>query len=87
MIKKLNWACASTVLKKKVKEVIDTIDHCDLNKHPAFEVLNPSSEHIAMYLYDELVDKLNHKRYHLYSVAVSETDNQGLIYYGPAQQQ
>lgn len=71
-----------TVLKKYVKEVIDTIDHCDLNKHEAFLVLNPSSEHIAKYIFDNLVTKLDHKRYSLYCVSVSETDNQGLIYYG-----
>lgn len=74
-----------TILKRYVKEVIDTIDHCDLNKHEAFLVLNPSSEHIAMYIYDNLVKKLNHDRYSLYSVSVSETDNQGLIYYGNKQ--
>ncbi len=72
-----------TVLKKHVKEVIDTIDHCDLNEHQAFAVKNPSSEHIAMYIYDNLVEKLQHRRYNLYSVSVSETDKQGLIYYGP----
>lgn len=72
-----------TDLKKYVKMVIDTIDHCDLNEHEAFRVLNPSSEHIAAYLFDNLVDKLKHERYFLYSIEVSETDNQGLVYYGP----
>lgn len=71
-----------TVLKKHVKEVIDTIDHCDLNEHPAFKKLNPSSEHIAAYLYDNLASKLQHDRYALLSIEVSETDNQGLVYYG-----
>lgn len=71
-----------TVLKKHVKEVIDTIDHCDLNAHAAFQDRNPSSEHIAMYLYDNLVDKLHHERYALHCVTVCETDNQGLTYYG-----
>lgn len=72
-----------TVLKKHVKEVIDTIDHCDLNKHDAFTIVNPSSENIAIYLYTNLQEKLDHKRYSLYSVSVAETDNQGLTYYGP----
>lgn len=72
-----------TVLKKHVKAVIDTIDHCDLNEHEAFKVLNPSSEHIAQYLFDNLVEKLHHERYCLHCVEVSETDNQGLVYYGP----
>lgn len=72
-----------TILKKYVKEVIDTIDHCDLNEHEAFKVRNPSSEHIAVYLFENLAEKLHHDRYSLYSISVSETDNQGLVYYGP----
>jgi len=62
--------------------VVDTLDHCDLNEHPAFEQKNPSSEHIAMYLFDQLETTLNTDRYQLYAVEVSETDTSGVIYYG-----
>ncbi|MFV0439376.1 MAG: 6-carboxytetrahydropterin synthase QueD [Desulfopila sp.] len=71
-----------TVLKKHVKEAIDTIDHCDLNEHAAFQTRNPSSEHIAQYLFELLVDKVKHERHALYSIEVRETDKQGLVYYG-----
>lgn len=70
------------VLKKEVNKVIDTLDHRDLNEHPAFLEQNPSSENIAAYLYEELQDCLNHERYSLYSVTVFETDTSGLTYYG-----
>ena len=71
------------VLKKHVREVIDTLDHRDLNEHPAFQDRNPSSEYIAVYIYDHLKDVLRHDRYNLHSVTVRETDNSGLTYYGP----
>lgn len=69
-------------LKLHVNEVVDTLDHCDLNEHPAFAQKNPSSEHIAMYLFDQLETTLNTDRYQLYAVEVSETDTSGVIYYG-----
>ena len=70
------------VLKQIVNEVIDTLDHRDLNLLPAFRDKNPSSEHIAEFLFDALQDRLSHDRYRLYSVTVMETDNSGLTYYG-----
>lgn len=71
------------VLKKHVNKAVDELDHRDLNEHPAFQDRNPSSEHIAAFLYDMLKPELEHDRYHLYSVEVWETDTSGLIYYGP----
>ena len=71
------------VLKKKVKAVIDQLDHKNLNELPAFKHINPSSEHIARYLFDELRPELCHERYSLHSVTVFETDTSGLTYYGP----
>ena len=70
------------VLKKEVNRVVDELDHCDLNEHRAFLNQNPSSEHIAMYLFAELKDGLHTDRYDLYAVQVRETDSSGVIYYG-----
>ena len=70
------------VLKLHVNEVIDTLDHCDLNEHPAFTVKNPSSEHIAIYIFEQLKETLHTDRYRLYAVEISETDSSGVIYYG-----
>ncbi len=71
------------ILKKVVNTAIDTLDHQDLNELPAFQDKNPSSEHIAAYLFEDLQPKLQDDRYRLYSVEVWETDSSGLIYYGP----
>lgn len=70
------------VLKKIVGAVVDKLDHNDLNTLPYFQDRNPSSEHIARFIYDEVRPQLASDRYALYSVTVLETDSQGLIYYG-----
>ncbi|HBI14097.1 MAG TPA: 6-carboxytetrahydropterin synthase QueD [Desulfobulbaceae bacterium] len=70
------------VLKGIVNRVIDELDHQDLNDLPAFRDINPSSEHIAMYLFDRLKRELTSDRYTLSSVRIQETDSSGVIYYG-----
>jgi 6-pyruvoyltetrahydropterin/6-carboxytetrahydropterin synthase len=70
------------VLKKIVKEVIDKLDHNDLNNLHYFQEINPSSEHIAIFIFDEVSSLLSDDRHSLYSVSVLETDTQGLTYYG-----
>ena len=69
-------------LKKDVNRVVDDLDHRDLNEHPAFLDRNPSSEHIAMFIFGELKDELKTDRYELHSVQVRETDSSGVIYSG-----
>ena len=69
-------------LKQTVNAVVDELDHRDLNEHPAFHAINPSSEHIAMFLFETLKERLQTERYRLYSVEVRETDSSGVVYYG-----
>jgi len=69
-------------LKLAVNTVIDELDHHDLNEHPAFRDINPSSEHISMFLFQALKEVLQTERYSLHSVEVRETDSSGVVYYG-----
>ena len=69
-------------LKRRVNAVVDQLDHRDLNQMPAFSECNPSSEHIAMFLFHSLKEPLHSDRYDLFSVEVRETDTSGVIYYG-----
>lgn len=69
-------------LKKEVNTVIDELDHRDLNQHPAFHEMNPSSEHLAIFLFQRLRLPLQTDRYQLHSVEVRETESSGVIYYG-----
>ena len=41
-------------LKKVVHAVLDRMDHQWLNEFPPFDVLNPSAENMAKYIYDEV---------------------------------
>ncbi len=70
-------------LKTHVNAVIDHIDHKNLNEMEEFSALNPSSENIARFIYEQLQQPLDHERYRLFSVTVYETESSGLTYYGP----
>lgn len=67
-------------LKAATKAVIDTLDHTDLNEHPAFRTHNPSSENLARHIFEELKKTLTTERYRPYSVTVRETDTSGVTY-------
>ena len=75
---KLGMGIDFKILKKLVNTTIDKLDHTNLNDLPIFETINPSSENVAICIFDDL----NHDRYNLYSVTVFETDTSGLTYYG-----
>ena len=77
---KLGMALDFRVAKDGVKKVVDTLDHIDLNEHPAFQDKNPSSENIAVYIFENLKNILATDNYTPYSVEVRETDNCGVIY-------
>ena len=80
---KLGMGIDFKLLKKEVKMVTDQLDHHDLNELPAFRDRNPSSEHIAMFIFETLQTRLRDDRFHIHSVTVLETDFSGLTYYGP----
>ena len=67
-------------VKTAVNRVMDELDHCDLNNHPAFLDKNPSSENLALYIYQQLKTELSSARYQLYSVTVGETESTGVTY-------
>lgn len=69
-------------LKEAVNDVLGDLDHRNLNEHPDFRTINPSSENIAVYIFEKLKGKLISDRYHLYSVTVGETENTGVTYLG-----
>jgi len=45
-------------LKRVVHTVLDRMDHQWLNDFPPFDVLNPSAENMARYIYDEVCQGL-----------------------------
>jgi len=69
-----------TVLKAEVKKIIDRLDHYYLNELAAFQQQNPTAEHIAKYIYDELVDSLVKHDVTLYQVKVWESARSAVAY-------
>jgi 6-pyruvoyltetrahydropterin/6-carboxytetrahydropterin synthase len=68
-------------LKKTLQMVIDRLDHQWLNDFPPFDVLNPSAENIAKYIYDEVTKGLNMDgAVRLASVRLWETDTSSATY-------
>jgi 6-pyruvoyltetrahydropterin/6-carboxytetrahydropterin synthase len=68
-------------LKKILQGVIDRLDHQWLNDFPPFDILNPSAENIAKYIYDEVSIGINaHDGVRLESVRLWETDSSSATY-------
>ncbi len=68
-------------LKRVVHSVLDRLDHQWLNDYPPFNVLNPSAENIARYIYDEIHQGLSVKEgVRLAFVKLWETDTASAIY-------
>ena len=68
-------------IKKAVSEVVESLDHCTLNDLPAFQTDNPTSEHIARYLYQAVGKKLNNTHVRVSKVKVCETPEAGAFYW------
>ena len=45
------------VLKKAMKEVLDYLDHKDINELPEFKNVSPSSEILAQFIYNKLKEQ------------------------------
>jgi 6-pyruvoyltetrahydropterin/6-carboxytetrahydropterin synthase len=67
------------IMKKKLKDVLMPLDHVNLNEHPAFTTINPSTENLAKYIYSQLTHQVAPLQ--LKSVEVFESDTASIIYY------
>lgn len=68
-------------VKKKLAEVMEKLDHKDLNKLTFFKNKNPSAENIAHFIYQELKNKINTSDIKLSKVFVKESENSGAGYW------
>jgi 6-pyruvoyltetrahydropterin/6-carboxytetrahydropterin synthase len=59
-------------MKKYLYDILDKLDHTFLNKTPFFKNINPTSEHVAMFIHKELSKKLG-KTVKLARVTVHES--------------
>jgi len=68
-------------IKQIVNEILENLDHSNLNDLPAFKDMNPTSENIARFLYKKISKKLNTDEVKVSRVTVSETPNAGASYW------
>jgi 6-pyruvoyltetrahydropterin/6-carboxytetrahydropterin synthase len=69
-----------TLLKKNLGEIIAKYDHTNLNDASPFIRINPSSENIAVTVYDELKKKLTGAPVSLASIEVWESPQSRVTY-------
>lgn len=66
--------------KRYLKEVLDSMDHRCLNDMGYFRDVNPTSENIARYIYDRLVEKVSTEGVKISRVTVWETSTNCAVY-------
>jgi 6-pyruvoyltetrahydropterin/6-carboxytetrahydropterin synthase len=70
-----------TTLKADVAELMQELDHSDLNEHDEFKELNPTSERIAAFIYRRLTEKAEGDKYSISRVTVHETPGSQASYW------
>ncbi len=84
-IKKLNdigIGIDFVVLKQDIDHFIKQLDHKNLSELRQFKKINPTSENLAIWLYDGLCKKVNSKNVKLVKVQVKESSQFTATYYG-----
>ncbi len=62
-------------LKKATKKYTEVLDHSYVNEHSPFDKINPTSENIAKYLYQQIKSELEDNSAKLLAVTVWESDS------------
>ena len=70
-----------SILKHKTKAILEQLDHRNLNEIEPFTKINPSSENIALFLFNLLTDHLKDYPVTLTRVTVWESENSKASYY------
>jgi len=67
-------------VKEWLQEILDKLDHKHLNEFPSFLGKNPSSENIALYIYNEMKLKARQAELKVARVKVWESENAAVTY-------
>jgi len=70
-----------TKLKKILNEILSKLDHKYLNEIHPFKKINPSSENIAIYIYEQLKNKIKNKSCKVFKVDVWENETNCASYF------
>ena len=67
-------------LKHSMHKIIMPMDHNDINDYSPFDKINPTSENLAKFIFDEMSKELNDNRKRIVEVKVYETDTSMATY-------
>ncbi|MCV5111489.1 6-carboxytetrahydropterin synthase, partial [Escherichia coli] len=59
--------------KEAADEVVQYLDHRNINELPPFDRLNPSAENLARYILERVASRINDGRVQVYKVRCFET--------------
>ena len=68
-------------VKVRLQDVLQKLDHHYLNEVPPFDRLNPTSENLARFIFEELRENLVSPQFKLAKVTVWETETASASYY------
>lgn len=71
---KIGLAIDFKELKEHTNSILDELDHKYLNDMPQFKEINPSSENIARYIFEELETKLEGTGVYVYKITAWESE-------------
>jgi 6-pyruvoyltetrahydropterin/6-carboxytetrahydropterin synthase len=67
-------------LKAALAEVLDVLDHSNLNELPEFRTQSPSAENISYWIYRELAKKIDRPGVRVGRIAVGESPGYEAVY-------
>ncbi|HVH97981.1 MAG TPA: 6-carboxytetrahydropterin synthase QueD [Enhygromyxa sp.] len=67
-------------IRVAAREVVGVLDHRLLNDIPPFTEVNPTAEHIAAYVYEQLGRLIDNDRVRVHAVTIWETDRDSVRY-------
>ncbi len=68
------------IIKQVLKRVLDQLDHRYLNDIAEFTTQNPTSEHLARYIYEKMEAELESETCHVYEVEIWESEKSSVVY-------
>jgi len=71
-------------IKKATSEVLSLFDHANLNEVAPFDKLNPTSENLARWVYEQVGERVNTERLRVTRVNVREAETSCASYFEDA---
>jgi 6-pyruvoyltetrahydropterin/6-carboxytetrahydropterin synthase len=68
------------IIKERLNQLLDELDHQYLNDLPAFKEINPTSEHLARYIFEQMGIQLSQCPCEVVEVEVWESEKASVIY-------